>query len=183
MSQEQLCRPALLVVALLALGISAPVGAAGDADTREISAYKLTDAGLAKFGNATRRLDEAVQRSPDLCDDRASDDGDDAKTLDQLVAKLDADPRIRQAIQSAGMSTREYAVFSFAAMQAGMAAWALDQPGGKLAPGIAMDNVNFYRRNAATLTKIGEESNAADSCEDESESGGDEEDVEAEPAE
>jgi hypothetical protein len=183
MSPDRRIRPTLLVTALFALAASAPAGAAGDSGTREVSAYKLTDAGLAKYANATRRLDEAVRRSPALCEERANEDGEDTKTLDDLVAKIDANPQLRQAIQGAGMSTREYAVFSFAVLQAAMSAWALDQPGGKLAPGVSMDNVNFYRRNATTLKEIGDESNAAESCDGGSESGIDEEDAEADPAE
>ena len=174
----------LVLAAVLAWATTAPAGAAGDGGAREVSAYALTDAGLARYANATRRLDEAVRRTPALCAERANDDGEDTKTLDQLVAKIDASPPMRQAIQGAGLSTREYAVFSLAMLQAAMASWALDQPGGKLAPGVSMDNVNFYRRNQAALTKIGEESNAAESCGDEgSDPGGDAEDAEADTAE
>ena len=174
----------LVLAAGLALAAAAPAGAAGDGGAKEVSAYKLTDAGLARYANATRRLDDAVRRSPALCAERANDDGEDTKTLDQLVAKIDANPQMRQAIQGADVSTREYAVFSLAVLQAAMASWALQQPGGKLAPGTSMDKVNFYRRNQAALTKIGEESNAAESCGDEaSDPGGDAEDAEADPAE
>lgn len=174
----------LVLAAALALAAAAPAGAAGDGGAKEVSAYKLTDAGLARYANATRRLDEAVRRSPALCAERANDDSEDTKTLDQLVAKIDASPPMRQAIQGAGMTSREYAIFSLAMLQTAMASWALEQTGGKLAPGASMDNVNFYRRNQAAITKIGEESNAAESCGDEASGpGGDAEDAEADPAE
>lgn len=175
MSPVRRSRPGLVVAALFALAATVPAGAAGDGGAKEISAYRLTDAGLARYANATRRLDEAVRSSPALCEERASEDGEDSQTLDQVAAKIDANPAMRQAVQAAGMTSRDYALFSFALLQAGMAAWALDQPGGKLTPGVSMDNVNFYRRNKATLEKIGQESNAAESCEDASESEGGEE--------
>lgn len=174
----------LVVSILFVLAVPSPAAAAGDASVREVSAYKLTDAGLARYTDATRRLDQAVRTSPALCAERANDDDEDTRTLDELVAKIDASPQMRQAIQSAGMSTREYAVFSLAMLQAAMASWALDQPGSKPAPGVSMDNVAFYRRNAATLAKIGKESEAAESsCNGDSGSGNDEDDAESDSTE
>ena len=43
-----------------------------------------------------------------------------------------------------------------------MAALALEQPGGKVPPGVKMANVNFYRSHEAELTKLGELSTQAD---------------------
>jgi hypothetical protein len=68
-------------------------------------------------------------------------------------------------MQSAGISSREYLVFSLSLLQNGIAAWALDQPGGKVPPGISMANVKFYRTHDAALKKLGEETKTAD-CDD-----------------
>jgi hypothetical protein len=44
----------------------------------------------------------------------------------------------------------------------GMAAWALEQPDGKLPPGVKKANVDFYRGHEAELKKLGELSKPAD---------------------
>lgn len=69
---------------------------------------------------------------------------------------------MQSALKAAGMTSREYLVFSFSVFQNGMAAWALAQPGGKLPPGVKMANVNFYRAHEAELTKLGEQNKQAD---------------------
>ena len=136
---------------------------APDADAREVSAYQLTEPGLGKFAQATRGL-MALQ-----VDDCQEDS--DVKTISEAVAKLDAMPGARAAIESAGMSTREYIVFSFAMMQSGLAAWGLEQPGGKLPPGVSAANVEFYRKHAVELQKLAEETEDSKCGAEESEDG------------
>jgi hypothetical protein len=97
--------------------------AAQDRDAREVQGHVLTDAGLAKYTQATKKI--AALPGGD-CDD------DDSQSIDQMTAKLNASPGARAAIQSAGMTTREYVVFTWSLLQTGLAAWAVDQPGGKL---------------------------------------------------
>jgi hypothetical protein len=66
------------------------------------------------------------------------------------------------------MTTREYVVFTFSLMQNGLAAWALEQPGGKLPPGVSQANVDFIRAHKADLDKMGDESDES-SCDEGSE--------------
>jgi hypothetical protein len=82
------------------------------------------------------------------------------------VAKLESTPGASKAIQAAGMSPREWVVFSMSVLQAGLGAWALDQPGGKLPPEVSMANVSFYRKNQAVIQKISDETRPA-GCDDE----------------
>ena len=153
------------VALALAFLLPAVAGAtqAPDADAREVSAYQLTEPGLGKFTQATRGL-MALQ-----VDDCQEDT--DVKTISEAVAKLDAMPGAKAAIESAGMSTREYIVFSFAMMQSGLAAWGLDQPGGKLPPGVSAANVEFYRKHAVELQKLAEETEDSKCGAEESEDG------------
>ena len=153
----------LLVAAALALP---GVATADDDDSREISNYVLTEAGLGKFKQATEKL-SAV---PGACAKADDDDDDDSssQSLDQMVAKLDAVPGAQPAIQSAGMTTREYVVFMWSIMQTGMSAWAQDQ-GGKLPPGVSQANVDFYKKHEADMKAIGEN----DPCDDDSVEEGD----------
>lgn len=140
-----------------------------DRDTREISAYVLSEAALAKFTRASANLGNLAKQVGASCDD-----SDSAKSLDESVARVNAVPGARAAIQSAGMTTREYIVFTWSLFQTGMAAWALEQPGGTLPPGISKANVDFYRAHEQALQKLAPQQDS-DPCSD---SGEDEEEVE-----
>ncbi len=137
-------------VALLSGGMAPAV--AQDRDAQEVSRYALTEAGLAKFAQATRNI-AAV---PGACEREEDDDADDLKSIDQMVAKLNSVPGIQAAIQSAGMTSREYVVFMFSMMQSGMAAWAVSQPGGKLPPGVSQANVDFFKQHETAMAQVGQ---------------------------
>ncbi len=138
---------------ILAIGILYSAAAlaqpATDADAREVSAYQLTEPALGKFTRATRGL---LALKIDDCAEEA-----DIETISEAVARLDATPGARDAIEAAGMTTREYIVFSFSMMQSGLAAWGLEQPDGKLPAGVSEDNVEFYRKHASELQRLAEE--------------------------
>jgi hypothetical protein len=119
---------------------------AQDADTQEVLRYTLTEAGLTKYINATKKL----ATLPDSCEDEDAD----ANSIADLVAKIDGTPGAKAAIQSTGMTTREYAVFSLAMIHNGLAAWAVSQPGGKLPPGVSQANVDFLKRNEAKTKEL-----------------------------
>lgn len=138
-----------LGAALLALA-AVPAFSQADRDAQEISRYTLTEAGLAKYAAATQNLEKAGESSPTKCDD----DSDSPSSLDKFVAKIDATPKAKAAIQSAGMSTREYVVFSMSLLQTGLAAWGVEQ-GAKLPPNVSKANVDFYKAHKSALEKMG----------------------------
>jgi hypothetical protein len=142
--------------------ISPELAVAQDRDSREVSAYVLTESGLSKFGLASKNL-AAV---PGACA-AENDDGDDLQSIDQMVAKLNSVPGVQAAIQSAGLTSREYVVFMFSMMQNGMAAWALKQPDGKLPPGVSQANVDFYNRHEGAMAQLGRENSCGDHAGDE----------------
>lgn len=150
----------LPVIAAIALMIPASAQAQVSRDTQEINAYVLTDAGVARYLKASEALKLAKGSMPSDCDD--SDDSN-GKSIDEMVAKLNTIPAARAAIQSSGMTTREYFVFTMSLFQTGMASWALAQPGGKLPPGVSMANVNFYRQHEAAMSRLGSDSES-DEC-------------------
>jgi hypothetical protein len=149
-----------IIPAIAALALMLPTSAQAqvDRDTQEINSYVLTDAGLARYAKAAQALGALKKQLSNDCDD----DDDNAKSIDQMVAKLNSVPAVKAALQGAGMTPREYIVFSMSIFQTGMATWALGQSGGKLPPGVSMANVNFYRKNEAAMSRL-----AADSESDE----------------
>lgn len=149
----------VLATALLASAFSV-AQEFSESDTHEIASYVLNEAGLAKYTEATRNLGEITGQLPDYCDD---DEG--MQSLDDGAARLNAIPDVRAAIESAGMTAREYVVFSLSLFQNGMAAWVLSQPGGTLPPDTSMANVEFFRAHEATLQELGNLTQS-DDCDD-----------------
>jgi len=146
-----------------------------DRDAREISTYALTEAAVAKYTRATNNLGALSKSATAQCDD---DTG--SGSLDASVARINSVPGAQAAIQSAGMTTREYVVFTWSLFQSGMAAWALSQPGGTLPPGVSKANVDFYRAHEQALQQLGSQQ-GFDPCSDRDES--EEEAEEEEPEE
>ncbi len=141
---------ALFFALAIALGASlAPAQNLPDADTREIMAYTLTESALGKYMQATRNLSGVKVED---CDD---DSG--VRSLAEAAAKIDAVPGARAAVQSAGMTSREYVLFAFSLIQNGFAAYALNQPGGKLPQGISMANVDFFRKHSGDMEELANE--------------------------
>jgi len=141
-----------LLLASLSIAQSLP-----DRDTQEVSSYVLSEAALAKYTRAVANLQPLMKSMAQGCDDDQT-----AASLNAMAVRMDAVAGVKAAIQSAGMTTREYLVFSLSVFQNGLAAWALSQPGGKLPAGVQMSNVNFYRAHEAAFKQLGEQSKAAD---------------------
>ncbi len=144
-------RIAGVLFAVVVMMLAVPRFASGqDADTQEVLRYTLTDSGLAKYVQATRQLAALPGAVPGNCDDEDTA----SASLDEVVARVDAMPGAKAAIQSAGMSTREYMLFSLSLLHNGMAAWATSQPGGTLPPGVSKANVDFVNKHDAELKQL-----------------------------
>src|SRR4026208_1430558 len=102
-----------------AAGLGPPPAAAQDADSQEVMRYTLTDAGLAKYTKASQNL-AALPGGPPGC---AKEDHSDSASNPsaELAGKLDSTPGAKAAVQSAGMTSREYIVFSMSLLQSGIA--------------------------------------------------------------
>jgi hypothetical protein len=137
--------PVLVLACLLPLSAFAQA----DRDTQEINRYVLTEAALAKYASAVEKLRPLASQVASC-----EDEGEEASSIHALAARIDGNPAARAAIQSAGLTTREYVVFTMGLVQAAMAAWALDQPGGTLPPGFQKKNVDFYNAHKAAIEAI-----------------------------
>lgn len=149
--------PRLLAVATAAVTcLAAPLGAQTDEEI--LARYRLTEAGLVKFAQASRGFIAVARADSQALGAQDEDAG--PKTLAEIAALYDAHPGLKRAISSAGMTTREYVTFIMSMFQAGMAAWMVDQQGGKfdkVPAGIPHENIRFYQQHRAELDRIGEE--------------------------
>lgn len=135
-------------VLVLALLLPWSAFAEEDRDTQEINRYVLTEATLSKYASAVEKLRPLASQVA------SCEESEGVESIHDMVTRMDRNPAIKGAIQSAGLTTREYVVFSLGVFQAGMAAWALDQPGGTLPPGFQKKNVDFYNAHKAAIEAI-----------------------------
>lgn len=149
--------PRLLAVATAAVtSFAAPLRA--QTDDEILARYRLTEAGLVKFTQASRNF-IAVAKADSAALEQRSEDSD-GMTIAQIAALYDGHHGLKRAISSAGMTTREYVTFVMSMFQAGMAAWVVEQQGGKfdkVPAGIPHENIRFYQQHRAELERIGEE--------------------------
>ena len=150
-----ICQVILAVTVTFALAMSAPLAVEAQSlterDTKEVADYVLTDATLAKYTKAVHNLHPLKEQLQQDCDREDAQD-----SLNDMAARMDAVPAVHSALKAAGMTAREYILFSFSLFQNGMTVWTIDQSGGALPPGTNPANITFYRAHKAELEKLGE---------------------------
>jgi len=120
--------------------------------------YRLTSADLTRFIAATQALDELEGEDFDL-DEQFDVDDLESISVSQIAAVFDGEPRIKGAINGAGMSSRDYVTFMFSMMQAMFGSIAV-QMGGEEAlndmpDGVLKDNVRFFMEHQDEFDALG----------------------------
>jgi len=105
----------------------------------------LTEGALAKYTLAAGNLSK-LSKIPGLCAD------DDVESLAAMVKRVDGVAAARSAIVSAGMTTREFVVFTVAMFTNGFAT--LAPPGSPFPDGASKANVEFFRAHLAAFQAI-----------------------------
>ncbi|HWK09399.1 MAG TPA: hypothetical protein VNR64_05075, partial [Vicinamibacterales bacterium] len=85
------------------------------------------------------------------------------KTIDEMAAKIKTFPPLANALSKEGVAPREYAVFTLAVLQAGMAA-GMQKAGmlKQLPPGVNSENVKFILDHEAEFKKLQESFGGSD---------------------
>lgn len=172
-------RPALLAALTLALACggtddaaagdegastsSAPAasGASGN-DLADVTNYRLTMADFDKFYAAQKNVALKMKALPAAERERLQQQHDaeevpDDETIDQLAARIGKDPLMKQGIEEAGLTTRQFALLSLSMMQTGMAEAVLamrpkdNQDSLMREMKVNPENVKFYREHKAEL--------------------------------
>ncbi|MBW3571298.1 MAG: hypothetical protein KY467_09340 [Gemmatimonadetes bacterium] len=122
--------------------------------------YRLTSANLDKFLAATNALKALEDEDIDIEDHIDMDDPEDID-IGEIAAAFDNEPRIKRAINSAGMTSRDYVTFLFAMMQA-MFGSVMVQMGGEQAlndmpDGVLKENIRFFTANQARFEALGDD--------------------------
>lgn len=122
--------------------------------------YRLTSANLDKFISATNALKELEGEEFDI-EDHVDMDDPEQINLGEIAAAFDSEPRVKNAINGAGMTSREYVTFLFSTMQA-MFASMMVQMGGEQAlagmpGGVLKENIQFFTQNHAAFEALNDE--------------------------
>jgi hypothetical protein len=161
----------LLAAALLGApacgGDAAPGASAGTADApavggddaAAIAEYELTMDKMDRMYAAQRNIAVAIRDMTPA--ERATMEATDMAegSLDEFTRGIENNPRIRQALEDAGMEPREYATATMAMVSAAMASSVLqsrpsdDQDSLAREMNANMDNIRFLRDNEAELTR------------------------------
>ena len=122
--------------------------AAASASVGSIDTFELTMANVDAWMHAQKALGEAVKKDPSLDPAMNISEENDA----QYVARLEASPAMKAAIESAGMSVRDYAYTSQSLVATLMAVGAVEAGQLKEIPeGINQRNVDFVKAHRAEI--------------------------------
>lgn len=152
----------MLALAGLAVFASAADAAAQPgalfANMPEVASYRMTDASLQKFVGATNALQALEEDGSFDMKDRLDVNDPSELTVERIAAAFDSEPRVRGAIQGAGMNSREYVTFLMAMVQTVMGS-VMVQMGGDQAlrdmPDSALKhNIQFFLANRATFESL-----------------------------
>lgn len=138
----------LLCGTALANPQAGPPGKPGpdDADAKEYKSYRLNMDNVNKFVGASKALIKLSHDNPALEKEMASQS--DAKTIEEAVKTTEKYPAVIAAIQSAGLTTRDFVVMTGTLMGTEMAVGMKKQGQIKdYPPSISPENAAFVEKN------------------------------------
>lgn len=139
----------------LAASFMQPVRAA-DADEARLAAYRLDQATMTKVDIALGNMVEAVKKQPSLAK------GVTEKSIAGIAAGYDSKPPLKQAIESAGLTSDSFTVFLMSWIRASIIQGLVqtmpaDQRAAAMSKmGVSPANLAFVEANQVALKKMGE---------------------------
>ena len=116
--------------------------------------YALTMPNLQKMVQAYEAIDAAAQADPTVAE-RLNQNDDETTSIDALVAKHEADPTIKKAFASAGISPRD-GILTLAALATAAGSLYVKERTGKEPEGspTALANVKFYEEHRTEIETL-----------------------------
>jgi hypothetical protein len=157
---RRICTHAVTVLALSLGGTVAE--AQSDPDLKAVGATTLTMPKYKQYLDASVNLANVAVKNPGVA---GRMEGSGEKSIAEQVKLLDADPQIRGAITSTGLSTRDYVLTQWALLQTGMA-YAMSKGSGLSQDeivskaGVSKANLDFYAKNEAEINRLAKEAQA-----------------------
>src|SRR5262249_16935427 len=125
------------------------------AERQALMSHRLTMDNVRKMFDASAKLSALSKKDPTLGDVKS---GEQAKSMAELSAKMDALPPAKAAISSSGLKT-DACVFTLLELQYGRSGVLWKEMGGDAAKGVenlpvSAANVQFYTANRAEIDKL-----------------------------
>ena len=142
---------------------SASGSSKGDADLADVTDYRLSMDKIDKYIAAQRNMAAKMKSmSPaerEAVKARNESSNDANASLDDMARKIEKEPVMNDAIRSAGLSAREFALITISMMQTAMASSVLKMRPKDNQDSLVRemkanpDNIKFYRDNEAEITR------------------------------
>jgi hypothetical protein len=121
----------------------------GEVDSAAIANYRLDMDKVRGLQRAAVNLHELQQRRPELAQRMESDNLD----WSEIKARIDREPEVRRAIESAGISSRDYVLGMMSLIQASMA-HELSKAGMNAPAGVSEHNRRFMAEHEAEVREV-----------------------------
>lgn len=158
------CSVVLVGLVSTYLAAGTPPKAPADPVAADIATYRLSVPVLHKVEQAMKNFEAMLAANPNLgnaLERLQFVDPKDGSLLapDKAVAQIGSLPEFKKALASAGLTAREYIVFSFALLSAGLSEFAVS-PTGKLpveVPPVVAENARWLKANRAEYERFQKE--------------------------
>lgn len=133
-----------------------PPGQAQIAEARALEAYRLTTERIRQFADAYENLHQLEEADPGLqarLDAMAEAEFDDESGLEDVVSILEREPRVRAAIEDAGLTARDFVLIQATLVPAYMLVM-MEEAGVPAPPdvtGVSEHHLEFVRENRAEI--------------------------------
>jgi len=122
---------------------------------RELAAFRLSMEKLGKAATAGKILEKLAETDPSLKGVAQFDKQKEWQYVDEAVHRIDGHPRARTAIQSAGLSTRDYVLTMYCFVQSTLALFLKEDGGEKHDPsGASEENVAFVKNHLKEINRL-----------------------------
>lgn len=139
-----------------AAGVPDVPSGSSDVDTRELERYQLTMADFRKWAAVQEKSQAYAQQHPEIAKDKESSKFPDS--LDEIEALVERNPEARRLVESSGLSVHQYAVITFAILQASIGQLLVQQ--GQTPDSVAREfsihpaNVTFVKDHEKEIAKL-----------------------------
>jgi hypothetical protein len=139
------------------------------ADQHSMATYPLTVANVEKVTQVMRNIHALEKSDPALkAEWQKMGQASNPKTIDEIVARVNATPRAPEILRSAGISAHDYVYTTFALMYAS-AAYRVKQSGqstnsAKLLSQVRPENITFVAEHQKELAALGAANGAAEAA-------------------
>ncbi len=117
-----------------------------------LETYELTMPNIRKMAAAYERLDAALTANPSVGRSVASDEG--VTSVADVIAKLEREPVVHQAIAAAGITTRDMVLTQFATFTAAVNDFAVRSGAPAPTAPAAVANLELFQQNRTELDQI-----------------------------